>query len=207
MIKPLTFACLSLAALLYASPDARATDDPFHLTDGVWVGHVIGQAGERVTVELSGTSLVILDAATIAILSYDRWQVAGPGGKLGDVQLEANGKALAMASRAGQTKKAPSTPASALRMRVWPEQRKAVLCASDPTKKGVSITRVPATGATGGVDPGVTCYELVQVWSPAAAAPGEPDFECMRECRQQNMMRAVGPEVIEADCRASCTKR
>ena len=49
--------------------------------------------------------------------------------------------------------------------------------------------------------------ELVRVWSREAAAPAEPDFECMRECRQQNMMHAVGPDVIEADCRASCTKR
>ena len=34
--------------------------------------------------------------------------------------------------------------------------------------------------------------------------PG-PDFECMRECRQANMPRAVSPEVIDEDCRRTCT--
>jgi len=46
----------------------------------------------------------------------------------------------------------------------------------------------------------------VRVWQPDVATVREPDFECMRECRQQNMMRAVGIEQIEADCKATCTK-
>jgi hypothetical protein len=34
---------------------------------------------------------------------------------------------------------------------------------------------------------------------------GDVDPACVRACVQQNQMRAVSPEQIEADCRAGCT--
>lgn len=212
-MKKIPLSACVIATLMAFSAPAHSTDDPFEVTDGVYVGHVIGSPGDHVVVELRGTSLVILDPKGVAILSYDRWVVAGPGGKAGDIQLKADGQALGMGSRAGKMRKAPPSPATALRLRMWPERDKAVLCATDPHAEGAKITRVPASGASGGVAKGVVCYDLAQVWSPTAPATGdkrplpEPDLECMRECRQQNMMRAVAAEVIDADCRAACTKR
>ena len=52
--------------------------------------------------------------------------------------------------------------------------------------------------------------EKAPIERPSDVGPGtehaEQDLEvCMTDCRKQNAMRAVGPEVIEADCTASCT--
>jgi hypothetical protein len=206
-------ATVVVASLAVFHTSAGATDDPFEQTNGVYVGHVMGRAADNVTIELRGTSLVILDPKAIAVLTADRWQLAGPGGKGGDFTLKADGEARAMASRAGETKKAPKTPKVALQMRLWPEDKRAVLCVTDPNKPGTKITRVPPSGAAEAPGAGVTCFDLVRVYSPLGAPPrGDfpapvPDIECMRECRQQNMMRAVGPEVIEADCRAACRNK
>ena len=35
----------------------------------------------------------------------------------------------------------------------------------------------------------------------------EADEACLTECVQRNQMRAVGPEVIDEDCRAECAKK
>jgi len=52
--------------------------------------------------------------------------------------------------------------------------------------------------------------EKAPIERPADVGPGtehaEQDLEaCMAQCQKQNAMRAVGPEIIEADCKASCT--
>lgn len=215
-MRPTTLAVFAIAAsgvIASIATTAGATDDPFEQTNGVYVGHVIGRAADPVTVELRGTSLVILDPKAIAVLTTERWRHVGPGGKGGDFRLASDGLARAMASRAGDLKKAPKTPAVSLELRLWPADKKAVLCVTDPTRPGTKITRVPPSGTSEPPGAGVTCYDLVRVYSPLDVPPRgdlpapEPDFECMRECRQQNMMRAVGPEVIEADCRAACTKK
>lgn len=207
------FAIAASAAMASHTKTAAATDDPFEQTNGVYVGHVIGRSADTVTVELRGTSLVVLDPKAIAVLTTDGWQHVGPGGKGGDFRLATSGMARALATRAGKLEKAPKTPVVALQMRLWPEDKKAVLCVTDPARPGVKITRVPPSGAAEAPGAGVTCYDLVRVFSPLDVPPRgdlpapEPDFECMRECRQQNMMRAVGPEVIDADCRAACTRK
>lgn len=79
---------------------------------------------------------------------------------------------------------------------------------TEPGAKVQTIERVPVPETTQPPEPGVTCYALQQLAAPAQVVTPvpelTPDFECMRECRQQNMARAVGPDVIEADCRAVC---
>jgi|GEM_PF-2193711 len=214
MLLPMLAMCL--VASLLAAPNASATDDPYEQTDGLWVGHEIGKAGSRVTFELRGSSLVLLDQSTIGIMTVGRWEVAGPGGKGGDIQLATTARASASATRSGQVKAAPKNLQRIVRLRLWSARKQAVLCASDHRKKLSAIQRVPSFEDAGAnPEAGVTCYALRQAWSPRdepvapgapVVAPPEPDFECMRECRQQNMMRAVGADVIDADCRAACTQ-
>ncbi len=186
---------------------AFATDDPYEQTDGLYVGHEIGRPAQRVTIELRGSSLVILDRESIGAMAIDRWEIAAAGGKSGDLQWKATGTPKLIATRAGRTRPPPKKT-SLLRLRLWPTRQQAVLCMTEPGSKITKIDRVPVPETTTAPDPGVTCYALRQVSSPAQVVTPAPelvpDFECMRECRQQNMARAVGPEVIEADCQAVC---
>lgn len=202
MLKPIlsVLLCLSTSAAL-------ATDDPYEQTDGLYVGHEIGKPAQRVTIELRGSSLVILDREAIGAMAVDRWEIAAAGGKSGDLQWKATGTPKLVATRAGKTRPPPKGT-SALRLRLWPTRQEAVLCMTEPGSKVVKIDRVPVPETTTPSPAGVTCYALTQLVAPAQVVtpvpePG-PDFECMRECRQQNMARAVGPEEIEADCRAVC---
>lgn len=217
MLIPMLAVCL--VASMLGAPEAKATDDPFEQTDGLWVGDQIGDSLERVTFELRGKSMVLLAPNTVAVLSLGRWEVAGPGGKGGDIQLKTTATALAGASRSGMVKAQPKGLVSLVRLRLWTARKEAVMCVSDPRKKIAAIRVVPSWGDNNkDIEAGVTCYSLRQAYAPADAvapvpAPAPPippekapDFECMRECRQQNMMRAVGPEVIDADCRAACSK-
>jgi len=210
MLMPTLALCLAVS--LFAPPEARATDDPWDQTNGLYVGRAIGGSADLVTVEMRGGSLVVLAPGSVGLLSLGHWELVGPGGKGGDLQLAANGNRRATMTRAGKLAKAPRKSDVALRLRLWPERKDAVLCMTEPGSKATTIRNVPPPGATAPLDAGITCYELHQVSSlaPTVApppSPAQPDFECMRECRQQNMMRAVGPDVIDADCRAACTQR
>jgi hypothetical protein len=69
------------------------------------------------------------------------------------------------------------------------------------TCKVPPATEAPATEAPA---------EKPAIERPENVGPGtehaEQDLDaCMAECQQQNAMRAVAAEMIEADCRASCT--
>ena len=212
MMMPMLAVCLAVSLL--GAPDAKATDDPYDQTNGVYVGSAFGDRLETVTIELRGSSMLVLAPSAIAINSVARWELAGPGGKGGDLQYKTTGTLRTVVTRSGKARQAAKKSDFLVRLRLWPERKEAVLCVSDPRKKLTEIPRVPAPGATGPIDAGITCYELQRVSSLASSAPIEPapappvpDFECMRECRQQNMMRAVGPEVIDADCRAACTSK
>jgi hypothetical protein len=203
MFLPSLAVCL--AASMFAAPETFATDDPFEHTNGVFVGHVMGKAAQRVTLEMRGTSLVVLESEGISVMALEPWQIAGPGGKAGDLQWKTTATAKGAISRSGKTKGPPKEARVGVRLRLWPENEKAVLCATRPGDK-TPIERVPPSGAGDAPGGGVTCYDVTRVWAPIGGEPA-PDFECMRECRQQNMARAVGPEVIEADCRRACTQR
>lgn len=208
-------ASLLLCLAFQAAPAQDTTID----ADGVYVGGVLAPVSKaprpQVTIELRGTSVVIADGDAVTLATIDGWKLAGPGGKGGDLVLGARGHFQGTLARTGAFRPAPrKAPAVSFKMRLWPERKAAMLCATDPMKKGAVIDRVPPLG-TDVSPPGTTCWELALTWEPAPApapAPGPapapvpaPDFECMRECRQQNMMRAVSAEVIEADCRATCT--
>lgn len=211
MYLPLLSLCFVLSASVLSTPEGRATDDPWDQVDGLYAGHQIGKAGARATVELRGPSLVILDPDGVFVMRVERWELAGPGGKLGDIQYKAKAAALGAIARDGRTNGAPKSNASQVRLRWFPEHKQAVLCATAPGSKA-TLERVPPPGAGDAPGAGITCYDLVRVFSPSDLGrdndPGlpAPDFECMRECRQANMMRAVGPEVIEEDCRKACAK-
>jgi len=197
---------LGMGGLVTAGGEAARAEEPFAVTDGVYVGHVLGKPAERVTVELRKSGVVVLDDANVRVAEVDGWSLAGPGGKGGDLQLKAVATAKSWMTRAGKALPVRAGAKSAVRLRVFPEQRTAVFCASAPDAKTGAPKRVPAPGSAEAAEPGVTCYDLVRVWQPEAVMVREPDFECMRECRQQNMMRAVGIEQIEADCKAVCAK-
>lgn len=197
---------LGFGGLVAMGGDVARAEDPFAVTDGVYVGHVLGKPAERVTVELRKSGVVVLDDANVRVAEVDGWSLAGPGGKGGDLQLKAVATAKSWTTRAGKALPVRVGAKSAVRMRVFPEQKTAVFCASAPDAKTGAPRRVPAPGSGDSAEPGVTCYDLVRVWQPGVAVVKDPDFECMRECRQQNMMRAVGVEQIEADCKATCAK-
>lgn len=207
MFLPLLSLCFVLSATVLGAPGSRATDDPWDQVDGLYAGHPIGKPGTRVTIEMRGPSLIIMDPDAILVMRVERWEIAGPGGKLGDLQWKSKATAQGAIARDGKSKGAPRNPESQVRLRWFPEHKKAVLCATRPGDKA-TIERVPPPGAGDATGAGITCWDLVRVWSPSAPDPGlpAPDFECMRECRQANMMRAVGPNVIEEDCRKECTR-
>lgn len=212
MYLPLLSLCLVLSATALPTPGAHATDDPWDQVDGLYVGHQMGTAGARVSVELRGPSLVILDPDGVAVMRVERWELAGPGGKLGDLQYKAKAAALGKLGRDGRAKVTPKHRASEIRLRWFPGRQVAVLCTTLPGSKA-TLERVPPPGSDDAPGAGLACYDLARVFSPTAGQrpvdPGvpAPDFECMRECRQQNMMRAVGPEVIEEDCTKACTQK
>ena len=212
---PTLLLCLALQAPP-APPDPKSPDaarsDAID-ADGVYVGVALGpdKARPPVTIELRGACLVISDETALALATIDAWKLAGPGGKGGDLVLQTRGHYQGSITRGGTWRPpARKAPTVTFRMRLWPERKAAMLCATDPMKKGAVIDRVPPLGADVS-PPGTTCWEVAVVWQPStpppSTAPPEPDFECMRECRQQNMMRAVGPEVIEEDCRKACTQK
>lgn len=196
---------LGFGGLVAVGGDAARAEEPYAATDGVYVGHVLGKPAERVTVELRQRGVVVLDDANVRVAEVDGWSLAGPGGKGGDLQLKAVATAKSWTTRAGKALAVRVGAKSAVRLRVFPEQKTAMFCASAPDAKTGAPRRVPAPGSGEGAEPGVTCYDLVRVWQPGGVVK-DADFECMRECRQQNMMRAVGIEQIEADCKATCTK-
>lgn len=212
MYLPLLSLCLVLSATALSPWGAHATDDPWDQVDGLYVGHLMGKAGARVSVELRGPSLVVLDPDGVVVMRIERWEIAGPGGKLGDLQYQAKAAALGTMRRDGRAKVTGKNRAIQVRLRWLPERQVAVLCTTSPGSKA-GLERVPPPGIDDAPATGVTCYDLARVFSPTAGDrpndPGlpAPDFECMRECRQQNMMRAVGPEVIEEDCRKACTQK
>lgn len=205
-------ACLAAVAVAACASPALATDDPAVQLGGVYVGTTMDKKREPVTIELRGNSLVVLDPEGVAIVAIDAWELAGPGGKAGDVHYKARAFAKVASTREGKVRGTPKSSMLSLRLREWPGQKLAVLCATRPGDKA-TIERVPTHGSSEAVPETLTCWDLTRVYAPAVeAAPVpdkpkvEPDFECMRECRQQNMMKAVGAEVIEEDCRRACTK-
>lgn len=199
---------LILVTLLISSTGmARATEDPGDVVNGVYVGHRVG-SDDKVTIELRGASMVVLDPNTVSVGRVDGWAIAGPGTKTGGLQFKAEVAAISQTTRAGKTRPVKAGPKSFMRLHLAPDTAEAGLCLTAPGSKVPAPTRVPSRGASQS-EPGATCFELTRVWRPAAAlVPVEPAVnpQCVAVCVTRTQMKGVGAEQVEADCRAECAK-
>lgn len=202
-----TLAGLLLGALA-ASP-ALATEDPGAILDGVYVGHQVGEADNKVVIELRGPSFVVLDKSGVSVGRLEDWALAGPGSKMGGLRLKATATALARTGRDGRAVAVRKGQKGFVRFHIEPDSGQAALCATAPGSKAPAPQRVPARGATSSPEAGVVCFELDRVFESgkAAARSGPaPDPACVARCVEQNQMRAVGVEAIEEDCRRECAR-
>jgi hypothetical protein len=198
---------IAVSSVLCLAPSAMATEDPSDVVDGVYVGHRIGSE-DKVTVELRGGSLVVLDPNAVSVGRVDGWALAGPGTKTGGLRFKAEVKPLSHTTRSGKTKPARAGGVSFMRLHLEAQSSEAALCLTAPGSKAPPPTGVPVRGARTS-EPGATCFELTRVWRPAhqmepTTRPPGPD--CVAECVTRNQMRAVGHELIESDCRAECAR-
>jgi hypothetical protein len=160
---------------------------------GVYVGGRAGTPDRDVTVDLRDGRLVLVDDARVEVVSLGPMTATADG----MARWKASWKPLASF---GPRRKGTPTAMGPGQLELARGPSGALsLCfvSARATRSAPSLTVTPPPGARHGV----TCYDLV----PLRAAL-TPDFECMRECRQQHMMRAVSAEQIEADCVSQCTR-
>ncbi|MCC6622854.1 MAG: hypothetical protein IT385_16465 [Deltaproteobacteria bacterium] len=196
-MTPTTLGVMTLAmmtAVTVAGASARAGD-------GVWVGREKGVDANVVVLERRGDAIVLSDDAGVRI-TRATFVVAGPGGKGGALSYDVDLVTQLAATRVGAPM--PGQRKGAKQLARWREDVEAGtidMCLSTGKKQ----VRPPRATE---VMQDVRCFTLARVnvpaWGVDVPAPGAPTPECMRECRQANMMRAVSPEAIDEDCRKTC---
>ena len=194
---------LALLCLSLLLPLASRAKLPIPALDGVWVGTEEGRKGVA-TMRFEHDHLVVVDADEVLL-----GKVAFAGGgvharKTWTIPVDATierafsvyGRVLELAAdQRGRT--------SLGTMRLTGHAMR--LCASN---LGSPIRASVAPLASQPKEAQIRCFELTQ-WQARPALPPSSRAErfngCVRACTRQNMMRAVGPDVIEADCRRECS--
>jgi hypothetical protein len=177
-------------------------------TNGIWAGRELGSAPDAwVTLDIRGATMVLTDGHAVWV-GTSAWKVGGPGTKSGALDLDVTLKLQAAVTLNGRPSRVRAGQKSALRVRLDPQGAGLAFCMTPPGSPAARPSS--ATDALQGR--GIRCFELQQIATAPASPrvlrpPPEPDFECMRECRQQNMARAVSADQIDADCRRACAPR
>lgn len=206
-------------ALLAASPGEARSPGP---VQGVWQGASSDASRGVATVYVNGDSLVLMDDSGIVVTSAT-WRHHGPGTKDGRMTLHVD---LAVSGRflpsGGPAPKARRASAKWLGSAVVGDDA-ARLCVAETAlekarpgfRSDVSVpgpTQLRCYDLTRVADAGKAMPRRVppQLTPPDGNAPNPPPTilptarECMSECRQHSMMRAVSAEQIDADCRRTC---
>ena len=210
---------------VFAAAGARAEPvDPGGLVglgtsgdDGVWAGRetgaaagdsILGQPGSArpsanwVTLQLRGKALIFTDARSVWV-GTSTWQIGGPGTKAGALDFDVAWKLQAALTLNGGPSRIRPGQKSLLRVRLDPGGATLAFCMTPPG----SPAKRPSSASDAGAGHGIRCFDLKRVAVAPPVPAAEPDFECMRECRQQNMARAVSADQIDADCRRACAPR
>jgi len=195
-----------LAGTFACAGTALATEDPSDVLNGVYVGHRVGEADNKITIELRGPSFIMLHKDGVSVARIDEWTLAGPGTKTGGLRFKAVSTALSRTGRDGKPAAVLAGGKSFVRLHLDPTTNEAALCATAPGSKVAPPQKVPSRGATTNPEPGVACMELTRVWRPGFESVKAPDAACVAACVTRNQMRAVGIEVIEEDCGRECTR-
>ncbi|TNF30089.1 MAG: hypothetical protein EP329_14240 [Deltaproteobacteria bacterium] len=213
-------ACLApLAALatLLAAPAAGARSPG--VAQGTWIGTEEGLRAGTVTVFVHGDRLVLADAVEV-LVARATWKPHGPGTKDGrltmrvdlDVQglFAADGKPTKRLRGRGKRLGTAVVGDDTMRL-CWAEsadekQRPKASRGAEEWSKStlcLDLTLVASGAAPPSIRPRPTPPPDGSALNPPPRIQPAGE-ECMRECRQHNMARAVAPEVIDADCRKSC---
>ena len=177
-------------------------------TDGIWAGRELGSApDEWVTLDIRGATMVLTDARAVWV-GTSAWRVGGPGTKGGALDFDVTLKLQAAVTLNGRPSRIRPGQKSALRVRLDRQGAGLAFCMTPPG----SPAKRPSSATDALQGRGIRCFELQQVATAPATPnvlrpPPEPDVECMRECRQANMARAVSADQIDADCRRACAPR
>lgn len=175
--------------------------------DGVWVGEdAVERKDGPVVVELRKGWLVVSDAAGVW-QGKAHFEVAGPGTKGGDLTFDVDVAVAGGATRAGLALKGYAKGRKVLGK--WQENSLDGHLSACLSLPGARPSRPPR--AADHPTPGSRCFTAARVSdlsiAPVPPAAVEPDFECMRECRQHSQMKAISIDAIEAECRATCTPK
>ncbi len=186
-----------LLGLLLSGQAARASEpreeDPALV--GRYVG--LGEGGIEVAVDFARESLVIVDATEVLVTRLGGWTKRQRGT---DTILAGVWVPLARINRLHGDKNdrlvGRIDVLAGERMTMCMATKQVILRAKKSPRPDEAGVVLDLRGAKG-----VKCYTL----TAAPVSAPTPDPECMRECRQQNMMRAVSAEQIDEDCRKTCT--
>ncbi len=184
--------------------------------EGVWAGRETGaSAGDSsrasasrssqanwVTLQVRGKALIFTDARSVWVGTAS-WQIGGPGTKAGALDFDVTWKLQAALTLNGGPSRIRPGQKSLLRVRLDPGGATLAFCMTPPG----SPAKRPSSASDAGAGRGIRCFDLKQALVAPPVPAAESDFECMRECRQQNMARAVSADQIDADCRRACAPR
>jgi hypothetical protein len=191
--------CGVMLGLLLSGHAVRA-EEP-RKEDPVLVGRFVGvdEGGREVSVDFARESLVIVDAVEVLVTRLGGWTRRQRGT---ETILAGVWVPLARVNRlhgdrhdrlVGRIDVLPGEP-----LTMCMATKQVILRAKKSPRPDDAGAVLDLRGTKG-----VNCFKLMPLGVPSPA-PGPEDPECMRECRQQNMMRAVSAEQIDEDCRKTC---
>lgn len=200
-MRPTTTTTLALFLSLALLGGPALADIPRRIVplDGLWVGGEEGYQSRVVSLRFEGSFMVFTDHGSVAFVS---WAPAGRESAVGGRhRLAADFTINTVTSLKGKPVQVSPNERVAKGLMRW-EKGALRVCASEPGKP-LRATLAPRGAQKPAAN--VRCFDLTKV--VVGARGGAKAFnQCVMGCVRQNQMRAVGPDVIEADCRKECGK-
>ncbi len=180
---------LSLFVVIIAASLSAATAVAQDRPEGLWSGSAEGKPGATVSVRFHKNTGVYLDGHGVTFFNWTAKRSHEKQGKTRAADTDFH--IQRRVSLKGQDRP-PEKASSILGVMRWSATTLRICV----TEAGGKLRPTLKPTARQNKKEKVTCLDLKQVGG---------DFnQCVAKCVQRNMMRAVGPDVIEADCRRSC---